>query len=242
VRVRWWWPWRPLARRYAAVTKRAVEQLERAFGTMRGPTEIRVLTDPERAKLALAEASRGFDLAVIADVQRGAGSHTLFGATADEFLRHAPCATMLVQSPRSGIAPTPFEPWCPKIVLVPTLGTEHCRHAIEVAAVLAASTEALLVVLHVARTTEGHEGEVMAREIVEHHAAWAERFGARTEALLVRGTQPDQQILAVAEQRGADIIVLGSGLRVSSTRAFFGHRVEHILARAGCPVAIVSAS
>jgi nucleotide-binding universal stress UspA family protein len=34
--------------------------------------------------------------------------------------------------------------------------------------------------------------------------------------------------------------VLGSGLRVSSTRAFFGHRIEQILASAKCPVAIVS--
>jgi Kef-type K+ transport system membrane component KefB len=241
VRVRWWWPWRSLARRYAALTKRAVEQLRRAFGNMRGPTEIRVLTDPERAKLALAEASRGYDLAVIADVQRGHGSHTLFGRTADEFLRHAPCPTMLVQSPRAGIAPTPFEPWCPKTILVATLGTEHCRHAIEMAAVLAASTEALLVVLHVTRTTEGRGGEAMAREIVDHHAAWAQRFGARTEAVLVEGAQPDQQILALAVERGVDMIVLGSGLRVSSTRAFFGHRIEHILAETICPVAIVSA-
>jgi nucleotide-binding universal stress UspA family protein len=242
VKVSWWWPWRALARRYAALTKQAVEQVRRALGNMRGPTEIRVLTDPERAELALAEASRGYDLAVVADVQRGKGSHTLFGTTADEFLRNAPCATMLVQSPRSGIAPSPFEPWTPEIILVATLGTEHCRHAVEVAAVLAASTEALLVVLHVSRTSEGREGEAMAREIVDHHAAWAERFGARTEALLVEGARPDRQILAVAAEREVDMIVLGSGLRVSSTRAFFGHRIEHILAQTKCPVAIVSAS
>ncbi|MFV8754867.1 cation:proton antiporter [Nannocystaceae bacterium ST9] len=242
VHVRWWWPWRELARRYAGVTKRAVEQMRRAFGNMRGPTEIRVLTDPERAKLALAEASRGYDLAVIADVQRGLGSHTRFGKTADEFLRNAPCATMLIQSPRSGVGPQPFEPWTPKTILVPTLGTEHCRHAVEVAAVLAASSEAVLLVLHVTHSDEGREREAMAREIVDHHAAWAERFGATTEAQVVEGTQPDQQILAVAAARGVDLIVLGSGLRVSSTRAFFGHRIEHILADTRCPVAIVSAS
>lgn len=242
LRTRWWWPWRAAQRRYTALTKRATDQIRRAFGNMRGPTEIRVLTDTERAKLALAEASRGYDLAVVCDVQRGSGSETLFGKTADEFLRHAPCATMLIQSPRSGIAPAPFEPWTPKLIVVPTLGTEHCRHAVEVAAVLAASTEALLVVMHMTRSEAGREREAMAREIVDHHASWAGRFGAKTEALLVEGIHPDEQILAIAKERGADMIVLGSGLRVSSTRAFFGHRVEHILAEASCPVGIVSAS
>jgi nucleotide-binding universal stress UspA family protein len=223
------------------VTKRAVEQIRRAFGNMRGAVEVRTLTDPERAKLALTEAARGYDLAVVCDVRRRLGNHMLFGETADEFLRHAPCATMLVQSPQPTCAgPVPFEPWTPKVILAPTLGTEHCRHAVEVAAVLAASTNATLIVLHVTRSAEGGRAE-MAREVVDHHAAWAERFGARTEALVVDGTEPDQGILAIAVARNVDVIVLGSGLRVSSTRAFFGHRIERILGEASCPVAIVSA-
>jgi Kef-type K+ transport system membrane component KefB/nucleotide-binding universal stress UspA family protein len=239
VRVRWWWPWRSLARRYAALTKQALEQMRRAFGNMRGASEFRVLTDPERAKLALAEASRGYDLAVIADVQRGPGMRC-FGITADEFLRHAPCATILVQSPRGSSAPAPFEPWIPRTILVPTLGTEHCRRAIETGAVLAASTNATLLVIHVKFSEGDVDREQMAREIVDHHAQWAGRFGATVETLLVEHTRPDHAISAIARERNVDMIVLGSGLRVSSTRAFFGHRIEQILASAKCPVAIVS--
>jgi nucleotide-binding universal stress UspA family protein len=238
VRVRWWWPWRSLARRYATVTKQAVEQMRRAFGNMRGASEFRVLTDPERAKLALAEATRGYDLAVLADVQRGPGLRC-FGLTADEFLRHAPCPTILVQSPR--ITSAPFEPWIPRTILVPTLGTEHCRRAIETGAVLAASTNATLLVMHVAASEGQADREQMAREIVENHAQWAGRFGATVETLLVEGARPDHAISAMARERDVDLIVLGSGLRVSSTRAFFGHRIEQILASAKCPVAIVSA-
>lgn len=239
VHVRWWWPWRSLARRYAALTKQAVEQMRRAFGNMRGATEFRVLTDPERAKLALAEATRGYDLAVIADVQRGPGMRC-FGITADEFLRHAPCATILVQSPRSSAAPAPFEPWIPRTILVPTLGTEHCRRAIETGAVLAASTNATLLVMHVTFSEGNVDREQMAREIVEHHVQWARRFGANVESLLVEETRPDHAISSIARERNVDLLVLGSGLRVSSTRAFFGHRIEQILASAKCPVAIVS--
>jgi Kef-type K+ transport system membrane component KefB/nucleotide-binding universal stress UspA family protein len=240
VRVRWWWPARSLARRYATVTKQAVEQMRRAFGNMRGASEFRVLTDPERAKLALAEATRGYDLAVLADVQRGPGLRC-FGLTADEFLRHAPCPTILVQSPRHTSAPAPFEPWIPRTILVPTLGTEHCRRAIETGAVLAASTNATLLVMHVAASEGQVDREQMAREIVENHALWAGRFGATVETLLVEGSRPDHAISAMARERDVDLIVLGSGLRVSSTRAFFGHRIEQILASAKCPVAIVSA-
>ena len=68
------------------------------------------------------------------------------------------------------------------------------------------------------------------------------RFGARAETLLVQSHTPDQAILAVARERKVDLIVLGSGLRVASTRAFFGHRIERMLAEAPCPVAIVCAS
>jgi Kef-type K+ transport system membrane component KefB/nucleotide-binding universal stress UspA family protein len=239
VHVRWWWPWRSLARRYAALTRQAVEQMRRAFGNMRGATEFRVITDPERAKLALAEATRGYDVAVIADVQRGPGMRC-FGITADEFLRHAPCATILVQSPRGSAQPAPFEPWIPRTILVPTLGTEHCRRAIETGAVLAASTNATLLVMHVTFSEGNVDREQMAREILDHHAQWARRFGANVETLLVEDTRPDHAISAIARERNVDMVVLGSGLRVSSTRAFFGHRIEQILASAKCPVAIVS--
>jgi Kef-type K+ transport system membrane component KefB len=242
VRVRWW-PWHERSRRYAEVTRKAITQLRRAFGNMRGPKEIRVLTDTNRVELALAEATRGYDLAVLADVQRGPGSRTLFGTTIDEFLRHAPCATMLVQSPRQREpGPVPFEPWRPKTILVPTVGTERCRHAVEMAAVLAASTDATLVVLHVERRAESEGLDRMGQQFVEHHAAWASRFGARAETLLVQSHTPDQAILGVARERKADLIVLGSGLRVGSSRAFFGHRIERMLAESPCAVAIVCAS
>jgi nucleotide-binding universal stress UspA family protein len=215
----------------------------RAFGNMRGPKEIRVLTDRKRVEMVLAEATRGYDLTVLADVQRGPSSRSLFGTTVDDFLRRAPCATMLVQSPRRREAePLPFQPWCPKTILVPTVGTERCRHAVEMAAVVAASTKATLVVLHVERGAESESPDRMGKQFVEHHAAWASRFGARVETLLVAGGAPEEQILAVAREREVDLIVLGSGLRVASTRAFFGNRIERMLAEAPCAVAIVCAS
>jgi nucleotide-binding universal stress UspA family protein len=113
---------------------------------------------------------------------------------------------------------------------------------VEVAAVLAASTSATLVVLHVERRAESESPDRMGQQFVEHDAAWASRFGARTETLLVQGGAPDQAILAVARERNADLLVLGSGVRVASTRAFFGNRIERMLAEAPCAVAVVCVS
>jgi Kef-type K+ transport system membrane component KefB/nucleotide-binding universal stress UspA family protein len=245
VRVRWWWPWGSRARRYAALTRRALDHLKRAFGNVRGHAEIKVVTDHDRAELAIEEASRGYDLAVLVDPQRNAHASTMFGTTVDQFLRHAPCATLLVRTQREPIerGPAPFVPWTPKTILVPTVGTERCRHAIEVAAVLAASTKAVVVVLHVIRRLEAGTKEDIGEEIVERHGDWARQFGAEVRTLLVEGgSRPDEHILAVAREQAVDLIVIGSGLRVASTRAFFGHRIERMLEQAHCPVAIVTAS
>jgi nucleotide-binding universal stress UspA family protein len=134
-------------------------------------------------------------------------------------------------------------PWTPKRILVPTVGTERCRHAVETAAVLAASTDAEVIVLHVLRRKGTGTKEEIGEEIVEQHGEWGRQFGARIRTLLVEGgTRPDENILAVAKDEEADLIVIGSGLRVASTRAFFGHRIERMLEQAPCPVAIVTAS
>ena len=245
VNVRWWWPWTARARRYTALTRHALEHLGRAFSNVRGSRELKLVTDHDRAHLAIEEASRGYDLAVLADPQRNADASTMFGTTVDEFLRHAPCATLLVRTPREPVdrRPAPFVPWTPKTILVPTVGTERCRHAIEVAAVLAASTKAVVVVLHVIRRLETGAKEDIGEEIVERHGDWARQFGAEVRTLLVEGgSRPDEHILAVAREQSVDLIVIGSGLRVASTRAFFGHRIERMLEQAHCPVAVVTAS
>lgn len=242
IRVRWWWPFGSRARRFATVTREANAQVQRAMSNVRGRTELKVVTDPQHSRLALAEASRSYDLAVLADPQRRLLTPAMFGTTVDEFLRRSPCPTLLVRTPRQQPdARASFLPWCPSTLLVPTVGTERCRHAVEIAAVLAASTQAVVLVLHVVRGPSTGTAQQIGEEIVEHHGEWARRFGARTRTLLVHGeSRTDEQILDVARSRNVDLIVLGSGLRVARTRAFFGHRVEHILEHAPCPVAIVS--
>jgi len=243
VRRRWWWPWGSRSRRYAELTRIAIDQLRRSMSILQGPREMRVITDADRIDIALTEASRGYDLAVLADVQRSPSSRTLFSTAVDAFLRRSPCATIVFKSPRATtIAPAPFTVWRPTVIIVPTVGTEHCKRAVEVASVLASSTKAKLVVLHVSRRAVDGEFDEIGQEIVDLHADWGRKFGAECEPLIVEGAwrNPEDSILHVAQERSADLIVLGSNLRVVSARAFFGHRVERLLKKAACPVAIVS--
>lgn len=67
---------------------------------MRGPKEIRVVTDPDRVDLVLAEAKRGYDLVVLADVQRSglrvASTRAFFGHRIERMLAEAPCPVAIV--------------------------------------------------------------------------------------------------------------------------------------------------
>ncbi len=48
--------------------------------------------------------------------------------------------------------------------------------------------------------------------------------------------------MALCAEGNYDLVLIGSGLRIASARAFYGHRVERILERAPCPVGIVSST
>jgi nucleotide-binding universal stress UspA family protein len=112
-----------------------------------------------------------------------------------------------------------------------------------VAAVLAASAEATVLVVHVVRRRRDDEAETaLSHEIVDNQAAWGRKFGAKIETLLLDGEgDPELLILQAAREREVDLIIVGSSLRVVRARAFYGDRIEHILRHAPCPVAIVSA-
>lgn len=52
---------------------------------------------------------------------------------------------------------------------------------------------------------------------------------------------PEQAIVERAEG-GADLVVMASGRKPSTHRAFFGHRIDYVISHATCPVAVVAAS
>lgn len=241
----WYRTMAPRVRRYNALGREALQRIARRLRLLKGSRpELKLVTDHEPAEQVLAEAARDYELVVLADPART--TEGLFGPNNDRIILKAPCPTLIVREPqRTGPRTKAYEVWTPKKILVPTVGTEYSKNAVELAAVLAASTRAEVTVLHVSRTGSNDVDTARPHEIgsqiVDREAERARKFGATVETMVVEGAQPEQEILRIATEGGYDLLVLGSSLRAVAVRAFFGHRIEHILKHTPCPVVLLSA-
>ena len=253
VRRRWWRPFDERWRRFNALGRQAADGLGRALSVSGGTTrpEVRVMSERDAPELILVEAAKGYDIVVLCDAQRSARVGAVFGNLADEILRRSPVPTMVIKAPAvSPDTPEPYGVWRPRKIMVPTVGTEYSKNAVEVASVLAASTDATVTLVHVARERgdldAAHSGSFatdIGHEMVRRHAERGRKFGATIVTRVLTTTlEPDEELLRFARAEGFDLIVIGSGLRIAGARAFFGHRVERILGRASCAVAIVSST
>jgi nucleotide-binding universal stress UspA family protein len=139
-------------------------------------------------------------------------------------VRKAPCPTLIVREPprrRRRQARAVYRVWSPKKILVPTVGTEYSKNAVELAAVLAASTKAEVTIVHISRTDANDIDTARPRElgdqIVAREAERGRKFGATIETVVLEGARPEQElILRLAREGGYDLIVIGSSLRAVS--------------------------
>jgi nucleotide-binding universal stress UspA family protein len=134
-------------------------------------------------------------------------------------------------------------------ILVATDGSEVSLRAGEYAVRLADGLRTKLFVLHVVDEHLSFHGGIHYGEFVERLSeegreatgkvrALAEEAGAECEELIVLG-RPEQSILAVAEEVGADPIVLGAGGRSRMEHALIGSVSEEVLRHANRTVLVV---
>ncbi len=190
------------------------------------------------------EAARGYDMMVLGASEGQYDSASMFNNIVDKLIRESPCYSLVV---RSGPQSEDFA--APTKILVPTVGTQYSSHALELAAAMARTTGALVTLVHVVMPPD-IEHDMMPRvldkmnaiasDLVDHQADLGRRLGAEVDTRVLEGSQPEQVILKLAREEAYGLIVMGSNLRPVSTRAFFGHRVEHILRNAPCAVAVIS--
>jgi Kef-type K+ transport system membrane component KefB len=253
VKRRWWRPFAPRWRRFAALGRQGADDLRRALAVSGGASrpDVLVMSEHDAPELILVEAAKGYDMVVVCDAQRSSRIGTTFGNLADEILRRSPVPTMVIKAPGAPVGgPRPYEVWRPRKIMVPTVGTEYSKNAVEVASVLAASTNATLLLVHVARehgdtdaSGSGSFATDIGHEIVSRHAERGRKFGATIETRVLTTTrEPDEELLRFVRTEEIDLVLIGSGLRIAGARAFFGHRVERMLRRAPCAVAIVSST
>jgi nucleotide-binding universal stress UspA family protein len=134
-------------------------------------------------------------------------------------------------------------------ILYPTDFSKEAGYAFDVACALARDGRARLVVLHVERpplTTLGGTAGVPPlpteydRQLLleELHRLQPTEPGIAIEYRLEHG-EPAPVILAVAEQIGADLIVIGTHGRTGLRRLLMGSVAEHVIRKAPCPVLTV---
>jgi Kef-type K+ transport system membrane component KefB/nucleotide-binding universal stress UspA family protein len=218
----------------------------------KGNVQNKVGYGSDRAEVILNEARRGYDLIVMgASEPEGIGG-SLFNVLVDRIVQEAPCSTMVVKShllkSQGDFCPIPVQPM--RNILVPTVGSRASLNAVEMACSIAVQTGATVTLVHVVNRSQAEyilfEQRTMepvmeiAREIVEYQAQVGRRLGAEVHHQILEGNSPEETIVEFAGHHEVDLIMLGSTIRLVTGRAFFGHRVDAILTKTHCPVAVIS--
>lgn len=203
--------------------------------------------DPAR-EIVKTAVEAGAHLIVIGTHNRRRIERFLLGSTAEEVLRRAPCpvlTTCHAHGPRPGQAPADFSRILCAVDLRPS--SAHTLHA---ATTLARDAHAELTVLHVVEGPTddtlgvlGHLDVPEYRRQLEaearrqlHAAVQAELGQERPATELVDTGRAYKQILKVAAQQSADLIVMGVHGASAADRLLFGSTAQQVVRAADCPV------
>jgi Kef-type K+ transport system membrane component KefB len=241
----------------AGAATRCLDLVRERIGTGDGRTVRGVVREAggDTTRTVLDEADRGYDLLVL-----GTGAperhpdQPLFTSAIDTIIRDSPCPLVVVRSNRDqfGDDPDGVEAYPIERILLPTTGTGYNRRAAEAAFAVARARGAVVEVVHVVDSPRENDlfaarpdlspAKGLGREIVDNEAALGRQMGVRVETRVVVAAEPEAEIVSLAAETGADLVFLGSSVRNVTQRAFFGHRVGHVLEEAPCPVAVVGSS
>lgn len=200
----------------------------------------------------LAEGTDNYDLLVLGASSQHESSPDgpLFGMAIDDLIRATPCPILIVISNMEQTT-NPLPAFPIRQILLPTIGTQYSRQAAEIAFAVATAYDATVEVTHVVNRPqldeiymELHDRSIseaidLGEAIVDREAELGQTMGVDVSTNVSVGDKPARTLIERATIDEMDLIVLGSEVRSGSHRAFFGHRVEHVVKNAPCPVVIV---
>lgn len=208
--------------------------------------------DPDLRSAILNEAARNFDLLTIGTAERGAEpDDPPLGELVDGIIRDTPCPVMTVHANVRGVEG--LEEETIQRILLPTVGAEYNRHAAEVAFAIAQDRNVLVEIVHVVNRPriadrfmedpDMDEARRIGKEIVDEEADIGRNLGAEVRTkVIVSDAEPEEEIVNLADDRGDDLIVMGTSIRPTSRRAYLGHTSEYIIRNADAAVAVVSST
>ncbi len=227
--------------------ERVKELVESAVDDVR--TVRRPATD-HAPEAIVTEAQKGYDLLVLAATERSTnGDGPLFGRLVDDVVQDSPCSVLVVSTHAENESDSYLERLSGGHIVVPISGSDYDRHAAEVAFAIGAGRDTVVDLVHVVSGPQ-HSVRVGGGEAVQHAVTIGEDIlekvaelgravGATITTDVLVADQPEHAIVERAERQG-DLIVLASGRKPVTQRAFFGHRIDYVVANATCPVLVVS--
>lgn len=235
------WPTQAGKRAIEHQARRQLDQL--GEGLLAGVTFEGVLQEHPRPSLGLRDYANADDLLVVGTHGRAGVKRVLMGSVAEQTVRHAPCAVLVV---RGEIDVASF----PSKMSVCTDFSEASVPAVAAAGTIARAFDIPATLLYVEHTeawqqaTEDVGDDDKLREIeAEIDRAMAELHRAHlpepVKTQLVVSDHRPEGIVEHAKKRGADLLVLATHGRSGLARLVIGSVTERVVRTAPCPVLVV---
>jgi len=208
------------------------------------PFDTVIADGPAAAAIAETAAALASDLIVIGTHGRGGFEHLLLGSVTERVLRTASCPVLIVP-PRVTRVPGPVRY---TRILCPVDFGPSSLDALAAALRLAQENDARLIVLHVleAMPDEAHPlpldvleyGRLRrAQAAADLHAAIPDRVREWCHPVeMLAAGKPYREIVRLARETDADLIVMGVAGSGAIARFFFGSTTNHVVRDAPCPV------
>lgn len=193
-------------------------------------------------------SEQGVDLIVIGTHGASGFEHLILGSVTEKVLRRSLRPVLTVPPRAQATSSLPF-----KRIICPTDFSASSLAAIRLAFSFAREGDAALTLLHVLEDSDEHELFVPRVYDVHHHRQLREQHASRHLASLVpesvrewsRTTvrvtagKPYQEVLRVAQEERADLIVIGVQGRTPMNMMLFGSTTNQVVRQATCPVLTV---
>src|SRR5215212_7734210 len=218
------------------------EEVEKVRSTVAGEHLVEGRVAPEIVGLA---EEIGAGLIVMGSRGRGGIRRALMGSVSQSVVRHAHCPVLVV---RDGERQRDY---LPGTILLAVDGAEEASAAARTAVELAKRTDSELHVVHVGEVTpvyhpERHgyraryeELQEQARRLLDEQVHEVNSAGGTVSRAHLRMGRPDEEIVVLGEEIGADLIATGSRGLGGMRRALMGSVSDSIVRHSHCPVLVV---
>jgi nucleotide-binding universal stress UspA family protein len=202
---------------------------------------------PDEEIVRLAE-ELGVGLVVLGSRGLGPLRRALMGSVSSSVVRHAHCPVLVVRNGEREVE------YLPRSILLPFDGSEEADAAARAAVEIASAGHAKMHVLYVLEVErympypgpEAWEWKASLERAKRLARSWVEGQGRRMqteqamtiEAHLAFG-KPDQEIVRLSEELGADLVVVGSRGLGGLRRALMGSVSDSVVQHARCSVLVV---